>query len=245
MRILITNDDGYRSEGIMALQKALCDHEVWMLAPSKNMSACSQSITPNSPLRIYPLHDARSFSYDGTPADCVIVGLKELFDTTFDCVVSGINIGPNLGDDITFSGTVAAARQGTLMGTPSIAISLFDEVNKHTHFFASAAKQVCSRLESLLALTDADHFVNVNVPNIDTRMQFSLTTPAVRLYEDHVYSFIPPNSNERYCYMSATPHTVTPRKGTDWAAVIDGRISVSVINIHPSAKHMPNYVFAD
>ena len=245
MRILITNDDGYRSEGIAALQAALCDHEVWMLAPSKNMSACSQSITPNSPLRIYPLHDARSFSCDGTPADCVILGLKELFDVTFDCVVSGINIGPNLGDDITFSGTVAAARQGTLMGIPSIAISLFDEVNKHPYFFTSVAKQVCSRLDSLLALTDTDHFVNVNVPNIDARMQFALTTPSVRLYEDHVSSFTPPNSNERFCYMSATPHNITPREGTDWAAVEDGRVSVSVIHVHPLAKHLPDYVFTD
>ena len=245
MRILITNDDGYRSEGIIALQTALSDHEVWMLAPSKNMSACSQSITPNCPLRVYPLHDAHSFSCDGTPADCVILGLKELFGVTFDCLISGINIGPNLGDDIIFSGTVAAARQGTLMGTPSIALSLFDEINNHTYFFASVAKQICSRLDSLLALADADHFVNVNIPNIDTRMQFSLTTPSVRLYEDHVSSFIPPNSNEHFYYMSATPHKITPREGTDWAAVKDGRVSVSVIQIHPLAKHIPDHVFAD
>lgn len=178
MRVLLTNDDGYRSAGIMALHATFTNHghEVWMMAPTENMSACSHSITTTRPLCVSMVQEPRGFACNGTPVDCVILALRGALEVEFDCVVSGINIGPNLGDDITFSGTVAAARQSVLMGTPAIAISLFDEISNAPQFFESVAAQIGKRLPQLVALSDTDHLVNINFPNNDRQMRWVATT---------------------------------------------------------------------
>ena len=243
MNILLTNDDGYRSKGILALKEALavCGHTVWMIAPTDNMSACSHSITIARPLRVRPLNDTRSFSCSGTPADCVILGLRGVVDGGCDCVVSGINLGPNLGDDITFSGTVAAARQGVLMGLPAVAVSLFDEQRRTPYFLNAAAAQVSARLPELLALSDEHHLVNINVPNSEQQMRYVSAHPATRLYDDLFSSYSPPNSRDRFYFMASVPRDAPPQQNSDLETVRNGDIAVSVINIHPAARDVSDY----
>lgn len=238
MRILLTNDDGYQSEGIIAFKKALAEsgHAVWVLAPDENMSACSQSITTHRPLRVRQLDDENCFSCSGTPADCVILALRGALGTVFDCVVSGINIGPNLGDDITFSGTVAAARQSVLMGTPAVAFSLFDEMHGAPYLFDVISSQISKRLPQLVALSDSDHLVNVNIPNINREMSWISAHPSLRLYDDIFSVCSPPNSQDRFFFMAAEPRKITPERQSDLATVQNGNVSVSMINIHPIAR---------
>lgn len=238
MRILLTNDDGYQSDGIVSLKKTLekSGHAVWMMAPDKNMSACSHSITTQHPLRVRPLGDVNCFSCNGTPADCVILALRGVLETKFDCVISGINIGPNLGDDITFSGTVAAARQSVLMGTPAVAFSLFAEVGRVPYFFDNISLQISKQLSRLIVLSDSNHLVNVNLPNSDQEMRWVSAYPSVRLYDDVLSMYSPPDSQDRFFFMAAEPRRITPKQRSDWAVVQNGDIAVSIINIHPTVR---------
>ena len=124
MRLLLTNDDGINADGLRILAERLSlDHEVWIVAPESERSACSMSISIRKAVRAKRL-SGREFSVDGTPVDCVLTGLLTLIGRDVDAVISGVNRGPNLGTDILYSGTVAAARQGALMGKPSFAVSL-------------------------------------------------------------------------------------------------------------------------
>ena len=124
MRILLTNDDGIHSEGIRQLEKTLgARHELWLVAPESEKSGGSHSITLKDSIRARCMGEHR-FACRGTTADCVIISLLGLIPPKVDMVISGVNHGPNLGTDILFSGTAAGARQGALMGVPSVAISL-------------------------------------------------------------------------------------------------------------------------
>src|SRR5450759_4130387 len=124
IRILVTNDDGYRSEGIHALARALREvGDVTTVAPMTEASAIGHALTLRHPLRLESIGD-RVFAVDGTPTDCVNVAVTQVFKGLPDLVVSGINKGWNLGDDVTYSGTVAGALEGALLGIPAIAVSL-------------------------------------------------------------------------------------------------------------------------
>ena len=124
MKILVSNDDGYRAEGIARLRAALADlAEVTVVAPDRNRSGASNSLTLDVPLRVTQSEPGVHF-VTGTPTDCVHLAVSGLFDFDFDMVVSGINDGPNLGDDVLYSGTVAAAIEGRFLGLPTLAVSL-------------------------------------------------------------------------------------------------------------------------
>ena len=124
MKILITNDDGIFSEGITTLKNALiADHDVWVVAPDTERSGTSHAITLKDAVRMSRI-DERTYSCGGTPADCVLYSLLGAVDLDPDIVVSGINHGPNIGTDIIYSGTVAAARQAALMDRPAVAVSV-------------------------------------------------------------------------------------------------------------------------
>ena len=121
MRILITNDDGIHADGLKSLERiarALSD-DVWVIAPETDQSGASHSLTLSLPLRVRPVAE-RTFAVRGTPTDCVIMGVRHILDRAPDLVLSGVNRGQNLGDDVTYSGTVAGAMEGTLLGIPSI-----------------------------------------------------------------------------------------------------------------------------
>jgi 5'-nucleotidase len=165
MRILLSNDDGYLAPGLSILARALNEAaEVTVVAPDRNRSGSSNSLTLNHPLRLYRAENG--FYYvDGTPTDCVHLGITGLMKDEPDMVVAGINSGANLGDDVLYSGTVAAAMEGRFLGYPALAVSLVGEEPQH---FDTAARIV---LEVLQALEHeplrADFILNVNVPDVD------------------------------------------------------------------------------
>lgn len=168
-RILISNDDGIAAEGLNALATALERvGEVTVVAPEREQSAASHSLTLHKPLRVYPA-GARRFAVSGTPTDCVNMAVHHLMPAPPHVVVSGINRGANLGDDVTYSGTVSAAMEGTLLGLPSLAVS---QLCWKTPDFAAAADFTASLVASLLAAFDAgrrlppDTLLNVNVPDL-------------------------------------------------------------------------------
>jgi 5'/3'-nucleotidase SurE len=167
MRILLTNDDSISSGGIKALIRALSPaHEVWVVAPENEKSGGSHSITIHDSLRVREVGE-RLFSCRGTPADCVLISLLGFVPAKVDLVLSGINHGPNLGTDILFSGTAAGARQGALMGVPSVALSM--AIATAPHDFTAAAEFALRNLEIFREMGTDDHFMNVNVPFGATR----------------------------------------------------------------------------
>lgn len=231
MKILLTNDDGYSSEGIQALFNALKeDHEVVMVAPEGEKSACSHQISIKNHVVIKKQGEGQ-YSCSGSPADCVIQGLLGDFIFQPDIVISGINRGPNLGTDIIYSGTCAAARQAALMHRPAVAVSMANLTPPWE--FESAARFIAMNVESFLEHSDEDHFLNINVPNVwDSQDPVAITTPARRYYKDRIESFVSPLGHV-YAFMAGSLHDISPKAGSDWAAVEMGKISVSSIYIHP------------
>lgn len=168
-RILISNDDGIAAEGLNALAAALeAVGEVTVVAPEREQSAASHSLTLHKPLRVYPA-GPRRFAVSGTPTDCVNMAVHHLMPAPPHVVVSGINRGANLGDDVTYSGTVSAAMEGTLLGLPSLAVS---QLCWETPDFATAADFTASLVAALLSAFDRgrrlppDTLLNVNVPDL-------------------------------------------------------------------------------
>ena len=164
MRILLSNDDGCHAEGLRCLAEALrgCA-SVTVVAPDRNRSGTSHSLTLDAPLRVR--HDAPDLvCVDGTPTDCVHLAITGLLDQEPDMVVSGINAGANLGDDVLYSGTVAAAIEGRFLGFPAIAISLVAEAPRH---YPTAARLACDLVQRLLTHPlPANTILNVNVPDV-------------------------------------------------------------------------------
>ena len=164
MKILVSNDDGYHAKGIIALTEALeAVADVIVVAPDRNRSAASNSLTLTDPLRV-KRHAENRFSVNGTPSDCVHLALTGLLEEEPDLVVSGINHGANLGDDVIYSGTVAAAMEGRFLGLPTIAVSLASE-DRPTHF-ETAGRVAAGMVKKLEAATlSSDVILNVNVPD--------------------------------------------------------------------------------
>ncbi|HLB84918.1 MAG TPA: 5'/3'-nucleotidase SurE, partial [Steroidobacteraceae bacterium] len=164
MRILVSNDDGYRADGLKTLVEALTPlAELTVVAPDRNRSGASNSLTLDVPLRVHR-HGERMYHVNGTPTDCVHLAISGLFDYEHDMVVSGINDGANLGDDVLYSGTVAAAVEGRFLGLPTMAVSL---VLRQGRNFASAGR-VASELVMRLTRTPlhSSMILNVNVPDL-------------------------------------------------------------------------------
>ncbi len=164
MHILITNDDGYSARGIKILTQELAQvAQVSVVAPERNKSGASNSLTLMRPLRVKCL-EKDSYFVDGTPTDCVHLALSGLLESQPDMVVSGINAGPNLGDDVLYSGTVAAAMEGRYLGLPAIAVSLAGKPATHFETAAVITRRVIERLVQN-PLPD-DTLLNINVPDV-------------------------------------------------------------------------------
>ena len=164
MKILLSNDDGYLAEGLAALASAVSAlAEIVIVAPDRNQSGASHSLTLDAPLRVGTTTEGVYF-VSGTPTDCVHLAITGLLDYEPDMVVAGINHGANLGDDVLYSGTVAAAIEGRFLGLPAIAVSLTGDKPR---YFATAAKAACSLIERLRDHPlPADTILNVNVPDL-------------------------------------------------------------------------------
>ncbi len=163
MKILVSNDDGYLATGINVLADALAEiADIVVVAPDRNRSAASNSLTLHDPLRVSRTGEDR-YRVNGTPSDCVHLALTGFLDEEPDIVVSGINHGANLGDDVIYSGTVAAAMEGRFLGFPTIAVSL---VGRHLTHFDTAARVAVDLVERLSRHTlPSDFILNVNVPD--------------------------------------------------------------------------------
>jgi 5'-nucleotidase len=231
MRILVTNDDGITSPHLQALALKLRHaHDVWVFAPAKEQSASSHSITLGGPL-IVEEKGEKQFTCSGTPADCVLLALHGYIDADFDLVISGINMGANLGTDIIYSGTAAGARQGAIMGKPSIAVSTFnrdpdEDISYQVDF-------IYHNIDILSSLWKPDHFININFPDKcthDARVEF--TFPSKRVYNDTLTRFSAPDG-KTYCFFKGD--IVSPKKkGSDYYVVESRNISVSLITTQPA-----------
>ncbi|RPJ09267.1 MAG: 5'/3'-nucleotidase SurE [Spirochaetaceae bacterium] len=243
MRILLTNDDGIQSEGLLILAENLVreKHEVWMIAPDQEMSASSHSVTINRPVRMKSVGKLK-FTCSGTPADCVLIGLKLLIGYPVDLVVAGINKGPNLGTDIIFSGTVAAARQAALMGVPAIAASLSG--HRKTMSFDASAEYLAGEAELLRSLWSPDHFVNINFPEkIKEPCVTAVTFPSRRIYNETYSTFRTPDECV-YCFLNGDDGQSLHEEGSDFWTVGQGMVSLSPVIIHPENHDVEKHYHA-
>jgi len=230
VKILVCNDDGYLATGIIVLAEALATiGEVVIVAPDRNHSGASNSLTLHSPLRIHRVAEGRYF-VNGTPSDCVHLALSGYLDYEPDIVVSGINHGANLGDDVIYSGTVAAAMEGRFLGLPAIAVSLVGPQASH---FATAAEVALDLVRKLqIEPLPGDVILNVNVPDLPraelqgifaARLGFRhRSEPLIREKDPHgktIYWIGPAGPGQ-----DAGP-------GTDFAALEQGAVAVTPLKV--------------
>jgi 5'-nucleotidase len=231
VKILISNDDGYRSEGITALSDALAQlAEITVVAPDRNRSGASNSLTLDVPLRVLPFDERKYYVLNGTPTDCVHLAISGLFEEEHDMVVSGINDGPNLGDDVLYSGTVAAAIEGRFLGLPAIAVSLVMQSGAH---FATAAR-VASELVMRVRRSPLHQatILNVNVPDVpyEQLKGYQATRLGFRHRSERIVRAEDPRGRPVY-WVGPAGLGQDIGAGTDFHAVANKYISVTPLQI--------------
>ncbi len=231
MKILLTNDDGIQSPGLAALRDALSErHEVWVMAPDSEKSGTSHAITLKGAIRVRRMGE-REFSCGGTPADCVLLACIGAVPIRPEMVVSGINLGPNLGTDIIYSGTAAAARQAAIMGYSAVAVSVAGR--RPPFLFGAAAAYVAGNIERFRELWTPEHFLNINVPSSDQEgLEVEITHPSRRIYKDSLASFEAPDG-DFYYFLNGSLIEEQIDQGSDWDAVSRGKISVTPVHLQP------------
>ena len=231
MRILLSNDDGYQAKGLRCLTDALSDvAEVTVVAPDRNRSGASNSLTLDVPLRLERVGD-RTYYVNGTPTDCVHVALTGLLDNDPDMVVSGVNHGANLGDDVLYSGTVAAAMEGRFLGLPAIAVSLV--VAMENPIFETAAAITKRLVRALLSNPlPTDTILNVNVPNrpVGQIKGMQATRLGFRHRAEPVVRTLDPKNRPVY-WVGPAGEGQDNGPGTDFYAVAQGFVSVTPIRV--------------
>ena len=225
IRILVTNDDGVHSDGIKALADALQPlGEITIVAPTQEASAIGHALTLRRPLRLEQIAE-RTFAVDGTPTDCVNIAVTTVLKGMPALVVSGINKGWNLGDDVTYSGTVSGAFEGALLGVPSIAVSL-QYTGQKTFDFAESARAAHAVARWVLQKgLPARTFLNINVPKGRTK-GFRVTVQAKRNHVTTVNERTDPRG-QRYFWIEEGQNDWEPHDRSDYQAVRDGYISVT------------------
>lgn len=233
MRILLSNDDGVLASGLNSLREALeGTGDVFVVAPEREQSGASRSLTLDRPLRVRRMGE-RVYSVDGTPTDCVLLAVRGIPDTVRvqpDLIVSGINHGPNLGDDVTYSGTVAAAAEGSLMGITSLAISLSSWEPAH---FGTAGRVARIIVDQLVERpVPAGTLLNVNVPDVpfEALRGTRVTCLGRRVYPDVIVAERDPRGKPCYWIGGDTP-TWLPGEGTDFEAVEAGFVSITPLHL--------------
>lgn len=230
MRILISNDDGYFSPGIEALASALANlGEVVVFAPERDRSGASNSLTLSRPLTVRKAPNGFHF-VDGTPTDCVHVAVTGLLDGPPDLVVSGINDGANMGDDTIYSGTVAAATEGYLLGVPSIAFSLVDKGYAYLDTAMRVARELVVR--QLADPWPEPVLLNVNIPSVpyDELKGYEVTRLGRRHHTEPVIPALNPRGETVYWIGKAGP-VADNGEGTDFHATAQGKVSISPLQI--------------
>jgi 5'-nucleotidase len=230
MRILLSNDDGFLAPGLKALAKALSEiADITVVAPDRNRSGASNSLTLDNPLRVTTAENG-FIIVNGTPTDCVHVAVTGLLDEVPDMVVSGINEGSNLSDDVLYSGTVAAATEGRFLGLPSIAISLAGPKCQHYETAAQVAKILVQRLKS--DKPPADTILNVNVPDLPMSeiRGFQVTRLGTRHIAEPTVKAIDPRGRKIYWVGQPGPEQ-DAGPGTDFHAVNMGYVSITPLHL--------------
>ena len=232
MIILVTNDDGIQSEGIQALAKSLADvGDVYVMAPDRERSAAAHALSLHSPLRVEEVEE-RWFAVDGTPTDCINLGVnsRTLLPSRPDIVVSGINKGANLADDITYSGTVAGAMEGTLLGIPSFAVSLAGRHNYNWQPVANFAARTAEKIAQ--HGMPADTLLNINAPNLsgESIRGVKLTRMGKRIYGDEIVENVDPRGR-KYYWIGGNELRHEEIEGSDINAVVAGFISVTPLHL--------------
>lgn len=230
MRILLSNDDGVHSPGLRALYDGLGElGELFVVAPDRDHSGASNSLTLNRPLTVEK-HSNGFRSVDGTPSDCVHLAVNGLYPKGFDRVVSGINTHANLGDDVIYSGTVAAATEGRHLGLPAIAVSLVN--NGHFHYETAArVVQALLRYETPVPL-GARCILNVNVPDVpwEELKGFQITRLGHRDRAEGAVPITCPRGKERY-WIGAAGQGRDAGAGTDFHAISQGYVSITPVQV--------------
>ena len=235
MNILLTNDDGIDSEGLQKLVKILRSrgkYRVYVIAPDGNRSGISHALSIlNNPAKLSRLEED-TWTCSGYPADCVIIAQGVLPEKP-DLVLSGINHGANLGTDILYSGTAAAARQASLWDVPAVAFSL---AGRDSFCWDMAASWAADHLEEIAAFWGKDTFVNVNIPNSSGGPAGMVKTwPAVKCYNDILTAMNGPDGN-CWCFLKGGEESGVPEPGSDCDAVSRNYVSVSSVFIHPVVR---------
>jgi len=230
MRILVSNDDGVSAPGIRALATELAlDSEVVVVAPDRNRSGASNSLTLRHPLRVKQLENGH-YSVEGTPTDCVHLALTGMLDPLADIVVSGINEGANLGDDILYSGTVAAAMEGRHLGLPAIAISMVGENIQHYKTAAIIARQLVMQLSA--NRLPAQTILNVNIPDlpIEKIKGIQVTRLGTRHAAEPMVKQLDPRGRDIY-WVGPPGLEADAGVGTDFHAISQGYVSITPLHL--------------
>jgi 5'-nucleotidase len=243
-RILLTNDDGIQAPGLKCMEESLASvGEVTVVAPDKEMSASSQSITTHTPLRVRQLEEGR-YAVSGTPADAVIIAIYHLLPQKPDLVVSGINPGGNLGENVVYSGTVAAAMEAALHGVPSFAISLATRKSRDFSSAANFGAQLAAKvLEEGLP---KGVMLNVNVPRGEPR-GVRLTRQSQKISQNLVLEKKDPRGRPYY-WLDETVELDQVEPDSDYAAILAGEISVTPLHVdrthYSSLNHLSRWLAA-
>lgn len=237
--LLVTNDDGVHAEGLRALAGALEDlGEVYVVAPEREQSACGHALTLHRPLRADRIRD-RWFAVNGTPSDCVNLAVLGFLPEPPVLIAAGVNHGSNLGDDVTYSGTVSAAMEGTLLGVPAVAVSLLDggDLTEASRVARLVATRVL--VEGLPRKT----LLNVNVPPVVPR-GIRITRLGHRVYTEKIVQQRDPRGRTHYWIGAGEPRWEA-LEGTDMAAIHDGFVSITPLHLdlthHRALTHMADW----
>ncbi len=244
MHILVTNDDGVMARGLLALAQALRelpDVEVSVLAPDRNWSVTGHVKTLSRPLRVWEVglaDGSTALTTDGAPSDCVALALLGLLEKPVDLVVSGINPNPNIGHDITYSGTVTAAMEAVIAGVPAVAVSLDRRGQAEVDYrpAARAAQRIAAWV--LTNGLPPEVLLNVNVPALpeDELQGLQLTRLGRRVYRDRLVRRVDP-AGRPYYWIGGEEPTGVPEEGTDIGALARGYISVTPLQMDMTAYH--------
>ena len=228
MYFLLTNDDGYQAEGLQSLYTALAkSHEVTVIAPEYNQSGCSHALTLNQPLHVQTA--TNGFTYvRGTPADCIHLAITNLLKKPPDMVISGINAGANLGDDVLYSGTVAAAMEARFLACPALAISL---AGRNTVYYETATQVTLKIIELLSIAAQTAPILNINVPDIPFREieQFEVTRLGKRHQSEPAIKSKGNHENTVYS-IGLAGKSKDNGVGTDFHAVKNSNVSITPLH---------------
>ena len=231
LKILVTNDDGIQSEGLLILSRALEKiAEVWVVAPDREKSGVSHSLTMGRPLRAKRMKalGPRYFAVNGTPTDCVLLGTHKILPGKPDLIVSGINKGENLGDDITYSGTVSAAIEGTILGIPSFAVSLVGR--KKFNFTHAATFSVRLARNLLRHGLPKNTLLNVNVPGSKKPRSKRITRMGKRIYGDSVQEKVDA-WGKKYYIIGGNDPGYADTEDSDFQAIARNSISITPLHL--------------